>query len=357
LSGSERNPPPAAARPEEASDTAPATTSAAKPRHPSRSRAVQGAISLALLALLAFFVDLGAVGEALAATHAAALAGAFVLALVDRALMIGKWFPMLRVQVPGATLGQATRAYLAAGFTNYFLPSTVGSDALRAAAVGRPHGRILEVGASIAAERLFGMLANGVLVLVSVAVALDRAVHVGLAGPLALGLFVAAALAVLLPFSERARALGRRLLPRSLAERRGGLLRRFFGAYLGYRRHPGMLAVVGALTLIEVLFPLAILLVLSLGMEGGPGFVALLVAVPISSLIAKVPISVAGVGPQEAVLVSLLAVFGVPPGHGLALAILVRLIDVLIAIPGAFFWRELARGMDRAGPPAPGAVR
>jgi uncharacterized membrane protein YbhN (UPF0104 family) len=356
LSGSERKPPEGAA---DAGASAGPSHGDARSRAPGgrRARLVQLAISLAMLALLGLFVDLGAVGEALAATHPAALAGAFALALVDRALMIGKWFPMLRVQAPDATLGQATRAYLAAGFTNYFLPSTVGSDALRAAAVGRPHGRILEVGASIAAERLFGMLANGVLVMVSVAVALDRAVPVGLAGPLALGLFVAAALAVALPFSGSARALGRRVLPRSLVEGRGGLLGRFVGAYLDYRRHPGMLAAVGGLTLVEVLFPLAILLVLSLGLEGGPGFVPLLVAVPISSLIAKVPISVAGLGPQEAVLVSLLAVFGVAPGHGLALAILVRLIDVVIAIPGAFFWRDLARGLRRASPPVPEAVR
>jgi uncharacterized membrane protein YbhN (UPF0104 family) len=264
--------------------------------------------------------------------------------------MIAKWYPLLAVQAPGVGFGLATRSYLAAGFTNYFLPATVGSDALRAAVVGRRFGRVMEVGASIAAERLLGMLANGVLLMASVAVAVHLATPIGVSGAVAIAMVAAAALAVMLPFFEGARRLGARLIPARLLEGRGAMLRRFVDAYGSYRRHGSMLAGVTALSLLEVCIPIVLLALLARAFGAEVPFAALVVAVPVSMLIAKLPISVAGIGPQEASFVSLLAALGASPEAGLALAIANRGIDVLLAIPGAFLWRDLARGMVR--PPA-----
>jgi uncharacterized membrane protein YbhN (UPF0104 family) len=259
--------------------------------------------------------------------------------------MIAKWYPLLVVQAPAISFAEATRSYLVANFTNYFLPSTLGSDALRAAALGRRHDRILEVGASIAAERLGGLLANGVVVAVSLAVALRMAVPMGPISHFALAVLAGAGLASFLIFWGRFRGLLESLLPRGLLGQHEARLRRFVGAYVAYKRHPRMLAGVGLLTLVEVCVPIAVYYAVALAIHAPLGIATLVVAVPIANLVAKVPISIAGLGPQEATLVSLLDLLGVAPEAGFTLAALTRVLDVLISLPGAFLWPDWLRGL------------
>ena len=108
-------------------------------------RFIQLGITVGVVALLLHLVDLAAVGEAFRQADPLFLGLALVIAVLDRLMMIAKWYSLLRLQAPSISFVQATRAYLASGFTNYFLPSTVGSDALRAAALGRRAGLVVEV--------------------------------------------------------------------------------------------------------------------------------------------------------------------------------------------------------------------
>lgn len=298
-------------------------------------------LTLFFVGLLAWHLD---VGESLALLSRADplwVAAAVATAVLDRIWMIGKWLPLLAVQAPAISRARAARSYLAAGFTNYFLPATVGSDALRAASLGRPHGMVAEVGASIAAERMLGAIANALLVIIALRVGLTKVVPV--AGLSWLTLLLAFALigGFLLPFHPAVRSwLGRRS-----AGRFSRLAKRFTEALLAYRHEPATIAAVLLLTVVEVFFPTAILWMLARSLGMAVSFATLLVAVPISMLVAKLPISIAGVGPQEASFVSLLAGFGVGPEEALALAIPNRAIDVAIAIPGAWVLRELWRDL------------
>ena len=62
----------------------------------------------------------------------------------------------------------------------------------------------------------------------------------------------------------------------------------------------------------------------------------------LSAVVLMLPISIAGLGVREVSFVALLAPFGVPPAHGLALALLVFATQLLNALPGA--WLELRGG-------------
>lgn len=317
----------------------------------------QLALTLLFVGALAWHLDVTEAIALLKRTDPFWLAAAVAIAVLDRIWMIAKWLPLLAVQVPAIERSRAARSYLAAGFTNYFLPATVGSDALRAASLGRPHGAVAEVGASIAAERMLGAVANALLVLLALHIGLPAVVPIPGLSWLTLLLAIALAGGFLLPFHPSVRTwLGRRA-----AGRFSRLAQRFTDALLAYRHVPLTIFGVWLLTLVEVFFPTAILWMLarSLGMD--VSLLALLVAVPISSLVAKLPISIAGVGPQEASLVSLLVAYGVSPEAALALAIPNRAIDVVIAIPGAWALRELWRDLRNkpstgtaASLPAPG---
>lgn len=303
------------------------------------------AFTVGTLAVLFSLLDLRRVGLLLLEARPLWLGAAFVVALLDRLLMIGKWYPLALVHEPALRFSRAARAYLAANFAAFLLPSTVGADGLRALALGRERGLVMEMGASIVAERLFGMLANGLLVLVSFLVALHVSAPIGPVGILALGIVAVGGLAGALPFLGRPPAWLRRVAPIRILGRYEVLIRRFFVAYVAYRRHPRMLAAVGALTFLESLAPLAIVGLVSIALESGIGLVPLIVAVPVASLIAKLPISVAGIGPQEASLVSVLALFGVSGETGLAIAVLRRLIELSIAVPGGLLVRDLLAGL------------
>ncbi len=290
-------------------------------------------------------MDLGDVARVLARASPGHFLLAILVSFGDRFLMIGKWYPLLVVQAPQVGFGAATRSYFAATFANYLLPSTVGPDALRAAALGRPHGRAMEVGASILVERLTGMLANGVLVLVAALVALKTAVPIGAAVAIAVGLLAATLVVVLAPLSPRLRSRARSILPEKLLAKHHALAERFVRAYLAYRRVPGVLVVVGLLTLVEVCAPILIGWILCISLDLRIPFDALFVSIAIAQLVAKIPISFAGLGTLEGSLVTMLAAFGFAPESALALAALLRATDIAVSIPGAFLMRDLARGL------------
>lgn len=63
-----------------------------------------------------------------------------------------------------------------------------------------------------------------------------------------------------------------------------------------------------------------------------------LVVVPPIALIQLVPISLAGWGVREVVLVTLLGAFGIPPANALAASLLFGLCQIAIALPGGLVW-------------------
>ena len=63
-----------------------------------------------------------------------------------------------------------------------------------------------------------------------------------------------------------------------------------------------------------------------------------LVITPIAILIGLAPISIAGLGVQEAVYVYLLGLVGMAPEMALPLALLIRVMQLVVTLPGAWFY-------------------
>jgi uncharacterized membrane protein YbhN (UPF0104 family) len=146
------------------------------------------------------------------------------------------------------------------------------------------------------------------------------------------------ALALTGPFSTRLRA----------AATRGGRLRpvielahRFVEACALYRRHGGVLALVGALAVVEIGLFVVTMLVLARALGLDVGFAPLLVALPVALFLAQLPIAWRGLGVAEGGMVWVLGLFGVAPEAGLSLLLLFRMVDVAVAVPGALLWRDL----------------
>lgn len=307
---------------------------------------VKFVITLALIGILVNVVDLETTMQLLLNADITVLFAALVLLAFDRTLMIGKWYPLVRVQLPSISLWRATRVYLASGFAAIFLPSTFGADLVRGLALGRTEGAVAEVGASVVMERMLGMIAVGFLSLAALVAAMQASLPLGFLLPWAIASVGIAVAACLAPLSKWV-APGLSRLLSDPKTRAGYFFRRFTDAYLAYRHRPRMLLSVGILTLIENAIAIPILWLLARAVHSSISFEMLLVAVPLTLFVIRLPIAVWSLGVTEGALVYLLGLYGVPPAEALAVALVDRLLLLVIGLLGAPFWWELVRPLRR----------
>jgi uncharacterized protein (TIRG00374 family) len=307
---------------------------------------LRASVSVGLLLLLAWIVDLGKLAAVLLGADGPLLGLALLVALADRALMIGKWYPLLRAQGLGIPFAQAAAAYLAAGFASMFLPVSVGGEVLRTIALGGARGATLEVGASIVLERTLGLVASVVLCAAALALALAQPLPLAFLLPWVLAAAAApVGIALLALWSGRGRWLEHH------RERRWfRLAERFALACALYRHHAGTLAAVGLLSLVEQTFPIVLFWILAHALDLDVPLLALVIAVPLTLLVGRLPIAVAGIGVVEGALVYLLGALGIPPEKALSLALAGRLIEFGAFLPGALFWSSLAPRREQDAP-------
>lgn len=270
------------------------------------------------------------------------LAAAFVVMTLDRLLMSYKWILLLESRGLELPLYRGFTIYCAAMMWGMFLPSTVGADALRGYLTSRTGLDGYEVAASIIVERMVGFVAALVFGLIGMTImsatgAIDeRFDPVWWLGG---AMIAAAAGAVLLSFEPRFfRALWR-LLPRRA--RRSRIAARFGDFHAVYRRYGAERAALSAffvLTLVEQAFAIVATwaLALALGVDVALWFVA--AAVPLSMLIARLPIAFDGIGVYEGAFVLLMRLNGIALVEALSIALAGRVVQILAWAPWWFLY-------------------
>lgn len=302
-----------------------------------RGKILRVGVSIGLILLLVWIVDLGRLTAVLGRADVPLLAFAVLMALADRAMMIGKWYPLLEVQGLDISLAHAARAYLAASFASLFLPSSVGADVVRSFALGGERRATLEVGASIVVERTLGLSASVILCTSVLLLALSQAFPLAFLLPwiLAIGAALVGATFLMLRPGRASWLL------RYREQRWFQLGHRFARACALYRHHLGTLVVVAVLSLVEQAFPIVVLWILVHALDLEVSLFALFVAVPLALFVGRLPIAIAGIGVIEGALVYLLGAFGVPPAEALSLALAGRFVELVALLPGGLFWSSL----------------
>jgi len=301
---------------------------------------------LLLLALLLRLVDVRRVANLLAGADPRFLAAAAGLFVLDRAVMIGKWFPLLRALVPEARPGPAIRVCVASSLAATALPASVGGEVLRAAALGRRCGAIAEVSASIAMERALGMAATSVLSLAALFLALRENLPVAALVPWSAAAVLLGTATVVLPATPWARAILNRVTATRRERAWVGFLRRLWLSYAAYSRRPGLIAGVGLATLVEQCFPIFIFWCLGRAVGAPVTLLMLAVAAPLALFTQRIPLTVWGLGISDGALIYLLGLFGIPAAQALAMSLLGRAIDIVVLAPGVLFWPEMMRGVS-----------
>ncbi len=286
-------------------------------------------------------VDFGRAAEIIGQASLPLLATTLVALLAANFFVSLRWHLILSAEVPSPGAGTLLKIVFVGLFFNQVLPTGVGGDA---DAVRVWRCRKLGIGLGAAIRSILLDRACGYLVLVVIyAASLPSLLHIlpearqrgSIVAVLGVGLL---GLLVLLFFDCLPRAMWRPRVIAPLAE-----LSRESRRLFTHPRRCG--TVLGLSTLTIGLTILAFKLVADSVGSRLP-LANWIMIVPPVTLIQLLPISLAGWGVREVVLVVALASFGVPGETALAISVLLGLCFIVIGVPGGLLWltdRDIAR--------------
>ncbi len=252
--------------------------------------------------------------------------------------MILRWILLLRASGIEVAAPRAASIFLVSSFVGSFLPAGVGGDAARAWSLSRITANGGEALASVAVDRLLGILslvALGAVGLLAWAPGSGADWRTGAA----VGVLVLVCVSAF--WADR---LTRVLMPVQLHETR--LTRRVLSvsdAVSRYRGRGGVLVHVLLWSLAVQLLRIAQAYLLGLGLGIVVPFRYYLVFMPVGLLMLLLPISVSGFGLPQGVIVWLLRPVGVADEQSFALSTLIVLSGLAGNLPGLWLWLRQRR--------------
>ena len=299
---------------------------------------VRLAITAVILAILAMAIDMRASAQAIGQIDPRYLAAVLALVAVDRAVMILRWILLLRARRIAIATGHAIRLFLVSSFIGSFLPAGVGGDAARAYGLARDTASGSDAVASVAVDRLLGVLSLVVMAILGVIAWTPEGPNAWrIAG--AIVALTAASGAVfwanellrwVIPDHRHDRFFTRRLLKVADAVGR-------------YRGHRGVLLHVMAWSIAVQILRVTQAYLLGLGLGLTVPYAYYLLFMPLGLLMLLLPISISGFGVPQGVIVWLLRPMGVPDSQSFALSTLIVLTGLAGNLPGLWLWLRQRR--------------
>jgi len=284
-----------------------------------------------LLWALATRIDLGRAAEIMGQAAPPILAGALIVFLATSAVVALRWHLILSAEATSPGPAVLLKVVLVGMFFNQVLPTGVGGDAVR---VWRCHKLGIGLGAalrSILLDRAWGYLVLIVVYAASLPSLLrilpdprQRAAVVAVLGAGLLGLVALLMLDCLPGFLLRLRLIA----PLAALSRE---TRRLF-------RRPARCAAVFGLSVVTISFTILGFKLVADGVGIRLPLSNWVMVVPPVTLIQLLPISLAGWGVRETVLVIALASFGVPAEAALVASVLLGLCLIVVGLPGGLIW-------------------
>jgi uncharacterized protein (TIRG00374 family) len=297
-----------------------------------RSHTARLLVTIALLALVATQIDWNELRDALGEGSwwwFGASVGTVAIALAIGAF---RWHVLLQAVGVNASPLESARAYGIGAFSNTFLPTSFGGDAVRAWLVGQPQRQFLPAAASVVLDRLSAVVCFFVVAWACI-VASPGSVPRELVG--GLGIVSAAVLgaAALLVLAHRfRRSLSRALSAGGIARLREA--RAAAGSMLERRTVLAIVALSGvAYQLLVVLATWFVTRALNLDLS----FAIVAVASLLVLLLTLVPISIGGFGLREGGFVVLLDTAGIGAAQATLVSLLAVAAFALASLPGALF--------------------
>jgi hypothetical protein len=293
--------------------------------------ALKGAISLGLITVVFWKIDFAALWGKSRQLSGALIVAVVLMFLAQTLVAAGRWWLILRHHHLGIRLSTAVRICLIGAFFNQLLPSSIGGDVARAWYVYRYGGSKGISFITVLSDRIYGMamLAGlGIMffpVLVYFSVGNDALMVVGVVVAGASSAIIAAFWLDHLPAWMQRWRFVRQLGSLSEATR----------AVASDKR--AMMPLLALSFLIHAVTILAIVILLG-AVVPQPNLLLCAALVPVIMLMATVPISIAGWGVRESIMIYGLGLANVPPAAALIASILVGLSLTAVGLLGGLTW-------------------
>jgi uncharacterized protein (TIRG00374 family) len=297
-------------------------------------------ISLALILFVFTRVDLAAVAAQLAAAAWPPMLAALVFYLFAIAINAAKWHVLLRAQGIRVPFRDLLQIQFVGFFFNNFLPANVGGDLMRGYTLARYTDRLADAAVSVVVDRIMGLMAYmstaafAAFVVVGVTGRSDLVVVEWVAA-LSLAVVVAG-LAVLL--SRRLRGLLSRLFGWRFLAPLAGLWQGISDALNAYRFRYRALATAFGIALAGILCTTLVNWFLSQALGGLMSLPAILIFNPLIALVLMLPISIGGLGLNQAAYPFFYGLAGIPADHAVAVSVLMQAVIIVGSLPGGLFW-------------------
>jgi uncharacterized protein (TIRG00374 family) len=295
-------------------------------------------VTAAILGYLASQIDMAAAATAVLRVSRTHLLAVLALVALDRAVMIMRWVLLLRASEVNIQTSRAVSIFLTSSFVGSFLPAGVGGDLARAYGLSRATAAGSEAVASVAIDRLVGVLSLLVMGIIGL---LAWTPDVGPDPRAIAAIIVLAALSAGALYADRA---VRTMLPEALhGSRVGRRLLELSDAVARYRGRGAVLLQVFGWSMVVQVLRITQAYLLGLGLGIAVPFRYYLLFMPIGLLMLLLPISVSGFGLPQGVIVWLLRPVGVPDEQSFALSTLIVLTGLAGNLPGLVLWLRRAR--------------
>jgi uncharacterized protein (TIRG00374 family) len=306
-------------------------------------------VSIGLLVLVLSFADWQEVWQVLRKVEGRWIAAAFALAMLDRVAINLRWEILLQARGVRVGFFRLFRVQLAANFLGQFLPGSVGVDALRIAALCRAGEPAPAVIAATFVDRISLALATlllGAVMMLFFAHSFIPPKVTEVVFAVTLFVLAAGAFCLYKPVRTWVRLS---VLPRVPA-RFQQILHDVADGALTYRNEYRALGALVVATLFTFLVRIYFAQTLAFAVGLDLSIVKLLMVIPILWIIVMLPITVGGIGVQDAGYVALMAFLGVPAPLAVSMSLIEHVVTRLAALPGVLFIGDVttkkAKGAD-----------
>ena len=305
---------------------------------------VRCAVAIGLLAAVGYTLDLSEAFATLRNVSGPLFLAVCAAAVSGRILMAYKWNLLLRAQGIVISVWDSVRIYYAGFLLGTATPGDLGGDAYRVVAVSRL-GAATAVASTVVLEKLLGLAVISAAATLSLPFAVE---YLGTASQVIVALVVLTDLLALaaLVASLHPRIVGwtRDRMQRFGDSRVVAALRDFHSDYSDFGSHFGTLSRFVALTALEIFVSILVCFFAARAIGIGVSLPYMLSVMPLAFLLIRIPISVGGLGVQEALFTYFFAVAGWSAEAGLATSLLMRVASLFAGyVPGAVFlwWKPL----------------
>lgn len=304
---------------------------------------IRAAVGVSLLGLAVTQADAGELSITWGAHTAIGISCAVLLLVLAQVQSALRWRTILGPEAPPWRF--LFRLYLVGQFFSLFLPTSIGGDAVRAAAVARALPRAGAGISSVVLDRLFGVGALGAYLLLGAAVSpwvlseIAAELHWNVPGWTLW----------LVPVGGVAVVASLRLLARKLDGFRRMLQDAWHSTAHLMRAPRALLRAAGLALLVQGTY-IVTWAILARALALPVPLALLAVAVPLVSLVAMLPITLSGLGLREGAWVLLLSPLGISVADAVAYSLLYFLAFSLVSVIGGVAFAAWGTGWSRVTP-------